>query len=281
MHATQLIPDYQLLQCLGGGPMTVVYSARHLVTDSACAVKTLREDWEDQPTAIKLIQREAQAGLEVRHPHLVRVREAHVAAPPYFLVMDLLPGESLRGRLRREYCLEVAEAIWIARQTAEAVASLHRADLLHGDVKPDNLRLVEAGSVVLIDLGFAHHPGENEPLLRKGYVLGTANYLAPELCDSRPEEDLSSDLFSLGITLFEMLTGKLPYPPGSLTQTFRRHRCDPAADICHIRSDLPDDLAQLVRDLLQRHPNKRPAIAEVVQQLIDLEIAALRWQRIA
>jgi eukaryotic-like serine/threonine-protein kinase len=281
MYPTQLIPDYQLLQCLGGGPMTVVYSAHHLLTDATCAVKMLREDWEDQPTAIQLIQREARAGMEVRHPHLVRVTEAHVALPPYFLVMDLLGGESLRGRLRREYCLEPAAAIWITRQTAEALSSLHRADLLHGDLKPDNLRLVEAGNVVLIDLGFAHHPGENEALLRKGYVLGTANYLAPELCDSRPEEALSSDLFSLGVTLFEMLTGKLPYPPGSLTQTFRRHRCDPPADIRQIRSDLPEDLAELVQDMLQRHPRKRPTIEQVVQRLIDLEIAALRWQRIA
>jgi eukaryotic-like serine/threonine-protein kinase len=211
----------------------------------------------------------------------VRVTEAHVMTPPYFLVMDLLPGESLRGRLQREYCLEPPEAIWIARQIAEAVASLHRAGLLHGDIKPDNVRLVDAGTAVLIDLGFAHRPGENEALLQKGYVLGTANYLAPELCDAHPEEDLSSDLFSLGITLFEMLTGKFPYPSGSLTQIFRRHRCDPPADLRQIRSDLPNDLVELVQDLLQRHPARRPGIGRVVQQLIELEIAALRWQRIA
>jgi eukaryotic-like serine/threonine-protein kinase len=281
METSQPISDYELLQCLGGGPMTVVYSARHVGTDSPCAVKTLREDWEDQATAIKLIQREARAGLQVRHPHLVHVTEAHVTAPPYFLVMDLLPGESLRGRLHRDYCLEPPEAILIARQTAEAIASLHRAGMLHGDIKPDNLRLVNAGTAVLIDLGFAHRPGENEDLLRQGYVLGTANYLAPELCDAHPEENLSCDLFSLGITLFEMLTGKFPYPPGSLTQTFRRHRCDPPADLRRIRSDLPDVLIELVHELLQRHPARRPPIGTVVQQLIDLEIAALRWQRSA
>ncbi len=281
MHTTQPIPDYQLLQCLGGGPMTVVYAARRLASDTSCAVKTLREDWEDLPTAINLIQREARAGLQVRHPHLVRVTEAHVLTPPYFLVMDLLGGESLRARLRREYCLEPPDAIWIARQTAEAIGGLHRAGMLHGDLKPDNVRLVDAGTAILIDLGFAHRPGENEPLLRKGYVLGTANYLAPELCDAHPEEDLSCDLFSLGVTLFEMLTGKLPYPAGSLTQIFRRHRCDPPADLRQVRSDLPHDLVELVNGLLQRHPAKRPGIGVVVQQLIDLEIAALRWQRSA
>jgi serine/threonine protein kinase len=271
------IPGYHLERCLGGGPMTVVYAARSADGDRPCAVKTLRPDWEDIPTAIYLLQREAMAGLEVRHPHLVRVSHVHVAFPPFFLVMDLLPGESLRLRLRRDYAVPATDAVWIIRQTAEALAGLHRANFLHGDVKPDNVRLTADGTAVLIDLGFAHRPGENEELLRKGYVLGTANYLAPELCDPTPGEDLRSDLFSLGVTLFEMLAGQLPYPPGSLTQTFRRHRCDPPLDIRRCVPDLPDELAELVSNLLERHPARRPTAAAVVKELVDLEIAALRW----
>ncbi|HXG12278.1 MAG TPA: serine/threonine-protein kinase, partial [Gemmataceae bacterium] len=225
------IPGYELHQPLGGGPLTCVYAARNCTTDTPCAVKVLREDWEDQTTAIKLMQREARAGLAVRHPHLVRFLDAHVTRPPYFLVMELLAGESLRRRLRRDYRLDLATTVWVARQTAEALAALHRAGFLHGDVKPDNIRLVDDGTAVLIDLGFAHRPGENVRLHRQGYVMGTANYLAPELCGFRAEADLSSDLFSLGVTIFEMLTGRLPYPPGSVQQTFRRHSCDPPADI--------------------------------------------------
>jgi len=281
MHAIPSIPGFQLLACLGGGPMTVVYSARDLETTQFRAVKTLRSDWEDLAVAVKLLQREARAGMEVRHPHLVRVLASHVLVPPYYFVMELLPGESLRSRMRRQYCLDPADTIWIVRQTAEAIAALHRAGLMHGDIKPDNLRLTDAGSVVLIDLGFARRPGENDCFLRKGYVLGTANYLAPELCDEHPEEDLSCDLFSLGITLFEMLTGQLPYPPGSLTQTFRRHRCDPPADSRQFRPDLPEELVDLLNSLLQRQPRDRPSIGAVVHRLIDLEIAAFRWARSA
>src|SRR5205823_13764394 len=156
-----------------------------------------RPTWQDQATAVKLLQREARAGLAIRHPHLVSLRYAHVTAPPYFLVMDLLPGESLRRRLRRDYRLDVPTAVWIARQTADAVAALHRAGFVHGDVKPDNVRLVDDGAAVLIDLGFAHRPGENQALLREGYLLGTANYLAPELCNLDADGDAASDLFSL------------------------------------------------------------------------------------
>jgi serine/threonine protein kinase len=225
---------------------------------------------------VKLLQREARAALAVQHPHLVALRDAHVITPPYFLVMDLLTGESLRGRLRRDYRLDVPTAVWIARQTADALAALHRAGFQHGDIKPDNIRLVTDGTARLIDLGFAHRPGENAAFLRAGYVLGTANYLAPELCAGREEADYSSDVFSLGVTLYEMLTGTLPYPAGSLGQTIRRHSCDPPKDIRRHVGTLPPELAALVERLLAHKPADRPLAAAVVQQLVALEIEGFR-----
>ena len=130
------------------------------------AVKVVREDWADPITAVKLLQREARAGLSVRHPHLVKIFDVHVTRPPYFLVMEMLPGESLRSRLRRDYRLDTATALWITRQSAEALAALHRVGFIHGDVKPENIRLVDDGTAVLIDFGFAHRPGE-KPLFSR------------------------------------------------------------------------------------------------------------------
>ncbi|MCS6849742.1 MAG: serine/threonine protein kinase [Gemmataceae bacterium] len=281
MRAIPRIPGYELVQCLGGGPLSWVFSARDLATDEPCAVKILRPDWPDQATAVKLLQREARVGLAVRHPHLVRFRQAHVTRPPYFLVMDLLEGESLRGRLRREYRLDLPTALWVARQTAEALAAMHRAGFVHGDVKPDNVRLVDDGTAILIDLGFAHRPGENALLLKKGYVLGTVDYLAPELCTPEASGGLESDLFSFGVMLFEMLAGQLPYPPGTVEETLRRHRDERPADIRRLVPGLPGSLAALVERLLARQPAERPRAAAVVQQLVALEIAALRRRRSA
>jgi serine/threonine protein kinase len=275
------IPGYELLQPLGGGPLTCVYAARDYQTDGPCAIKILRPEWDGQPTAIKLLQREARAGLTVRHPHLVCLLDAHVTRPPYYLVMELLAGESLRRRLRREYRLDLAAALWVARQTAEALTALHRAGFLHGDIKPDNIRLVEDGTAKLMDLGFAHRAGENAGLLREGYILGTANYLAPELCDMEPHEDESSDLFSLGVTLYEMLSGRQPYPPGPARLTMRRHRCDPPQDIRRHVPSLPAALVNLLERLLARRPKDRPRAAATVQQLVALEIAALRGRQVA
>src|SRR4051812_4327084 len=130
-HQAPRIAGYELHSCLGGGVLTSVYAARHIESDQACAVKMLRPDWVDQPVAIKLLQREARAGLSVRHPHLVELREAHVTRPPYYLVMEMLPGESLRRRLRRDYRLDVPSCLWICRQVADALGALHAKGFLH------------------------------------------------------------------------------------------------------------------------------------------------------
>jgi serine/threonine protein kinase len=281
MQPAPQIPGYELLQCLGGGPLTEVFSARDCRTDSLCAVKVLRPEWEHEPAGFKLIQREARAGLAVRHPRLVRLLFSSVTRAPYFLVMELLPGESLRRRLRRDYCLEPAAALWITRQAAEGLAALHRAGFVHGDVKPDNIRLVDDGTTKLIDLGFAHRPGENAALVKQGYFLGTAGYLAPELCTFERDAEPASDLFSLGATLFEMLAGRLPYPAGTTRQTLRRHRCDPPADIRRLVPGLPAEITQLLDDLLSRHPHERPRAPALVRRLISMEIAFLSRRRSA
>ena len=216
------------LRVIQFGKRVTVYSARACDTDFPCAVKVLRPDWDDQPVAVKLLQREARAAFSVNHPHLVRIFEAHVMTPPYFLVMEYLAGESLRRRMRRDYRLDSATSIWVVRQMAEALAALHRKNFIHGDIKPENIRLVDTGNALLLDLGFAHRPGENAALIEKGYVLGTVNYLAPELCGDEPRDDTRADIFSLGVTLFEMLTGQLPYaigPPARRALFARKRRC--------------------------------------------------------
>lgn len=281
MKSLPAIAGYEILTRLGGGPLTSVYAAREVGSDMPCAVKVLRTDWEDQPTAIKLLQREARACLAVQHPHLITLREAHVTRPPYYLVMDLLSGESLRRRLRRDYRLPVTEAIWITRQMADALAALHKAGFVHGDIKPDNIRLVEGGNAILLDLGFAHRPGENQAFVDQGYILGTVDYLAPEQCSPDQQDDLHSDLFSLGVTLFEMLTGQLPYPRGSVNETVKRHECDPPSDVRRYVRGLPAGLHDLLQGLLSRRPGERPTASEVVTELVSLEIALLRRRQVA
>jgi eukaryotic-like serine/threonine-protein kinase len=281
MIAVPIIPGYEILTCLGGGILTAVYSARAHDTDAACVVKLLRSDWQDQPLAVKLLQREARACLAVTHRHLVKLVDTHVLTSPHFLVMEMLPGESLRSRLKRDYSLNVQTALWIARQTAEALAALHKKGFMHGDVKPDNIRLIGDGNAILLDLGFAHQLGENASLMEAGYIMGTVDYLAPELCGPEPSDDARSDFFSLGMTLFEMLTGRLPYSQGSVVDTLHRHHHERPADIGSYIENVPAGLQDLLGRLLAPEPRRRPSAARLVQELIGLEIAALARRRVA
>jgi serine/threonine protein kinase len=275
MSSLSRITGYELVRPLGGGPLTQVFAARELESDEACVLKVLRPDWEDQTTAIKLLQREARALLAVKHPHLVRLIQAHVTTTPFYLVMEHLEGETLLARLRRSFRLDIAATIWLCRQIAEALTALHRSGFLHGDVKPDNVCLIKDGKAVLVDLGFAHRVGENAAFLRAGYVLGTANYLAPEVCRQESEGAETSDVFSLGVMLYEMLTGQLPYPPGSVDQIFRRHSCDPPDDIRRLLPELPVSLTKLIERMLARQPLQRPKASEVMGKLLRIEIDGL------
>jgi serine/threonine protein kinase len=266
---------------LGGGVITTVYAGRACDTDVPCAVKLLRDDWQDQPVAIKLLQREARACFAVQHPHLVRLLDAHVMTPPYLLVMEFLAGESLRQRMRRDYTVELPHALWIARQMAEALQALHRKGFIHGDVKPENIRLVNAGKAILVDLGFTHRPGENAPFLEKGYVLGTVNYLAPELCGVRPKDDARADIYSLGVTLFEMLTGQLPYPLGDAIATMHCHRTQEPRLLTDYLPEAPSDVTELIDRMLSRDPADRPHVGRLLRDLVQCEIASLGQRRAA
>src|SRR4029079_11839461 len=135
-------------------------------------------------------------------------------------------------------------------------------------------RLVDVGKAVLLDLGFTHRPGENASFLEKGYVLGTVNYLAPELCGQEPEDNPRADIYSLGTTLFEMLTGQLPYPAGTPLETMHRHRTEAPPLLSDYLPDAPKALVQLVGRMLASLPGDRPRADRLVQDLIQYEIAS-------
>jgi serine/threonine protein kinase len=265
------LPGYVLGSRLGGGPTCDVYSAADDRGLFEWAVKVLRDDAARDFTNVQLLRREARAGLAVRHPHLVRVvRAVTDGEPPLHVVMRRVSGRSLRAVLKSTEWLGFRLAGSVARQVAGALAALHAAGYVHGDVKPENIHLGPDRTATLLDLGFARRPGEDAGLLGSGFVLGTANYVAPELCD-RPETDSpAADVFSLGVTLFELLTGELPYPDGGVEETMVRHRDVQAESLRQWRGAWPDGLAGLADRMLSRHPDERPTAARVGRELNKL-----------
>ena len=275
-HGTAgVVGPWRLVRLLGEGTYTQVHLAQPDDDHQAVyAVKTLRPARANDPLALKLLAREAYVGLKVSHPHVVSVLSAHVNEPPYYLVMPYLPGGTLRDRLDRERELPVGIALWIARQTAQGLLALHSAGYLHGDVKPANIFLSPEGHATLIDLGFAQSPRDATTDVPRS-IKGTINYLAPEAMLSSTSVDARSDFYSLGVTLFEMLSGNRPFA-GDAAEVARQHRQAIPPDLREVSRGVPATVAEFVARLLAKQPIRRPASAhELVDHLLRLEIATL------
>jgi serine/threonine-protein kinase len=236
-------------------------------------LKVLRKEWWHDSSAIEMQRRAAWVGRKVSHPNLLPVLFASVDQPPFYTVSPRLEGRTLTRILDHERRLPLAFALWVARQVAEALEALHStARMIHSDVKPANIIVAQDGHATLIDLGFVHQPGEGRHWSMRP-VFGTLNYLAPEALTSALGASPQSDLYSLGASLYEMLTGGVPFTGRDAEHLIRQHR--EAKPICvrNRRPDMPKAVGSLVHRLLAKDPLRRPeSTAAVVAELVRLEI---------
>ena len=231
------IRQWELVELVAIGSLARIYRRRLAGSPShspaGYAVKMLRPAWQKRREAIRLLQREAYVGQSVAHPHLVPVLSAAVVDPPRLLVMPWLEGASLQARLAAGETLDVPRTLWIARQIAEALAALHEAGWMHGDVTPGNILVSPSGHATLIDLSFAR-PGADFGSVVDRPIMGTCNYLAPEYLTSALRPDIRSDIYSLGVVLFEALAGRVPFAAESLVELAARHRQPATADLARL-----------------------------------------------
>jgi eukaryotic-like serine/threonine-protein kinase len=265
------IDGFILGKILGSGPTSTVYAATESRGNNesgrVLAIKILHPNFRDDETHQELIRREAFAGKSIRHRNVVRV----LAAGEFHIVMELLNGVSLRSELDRHGRIHHEAVVGILRQTALALNTIHSSGFVHGDVKPDNLHLCDSRTIKLLDLGFTHRPGEIETLLGEGNVLGTANYIAPELCIPTADDGPYNDVFSLGVSAYEMLTGTLPYPEGDVEQTMIRHRDDEPMLLSRWRGPWSPTLSRLIDSMMVREPRERPTATRIARELTSME----------
>lgn len=266
---------------MGEGTFTRVYRARYADTPDpsrgAYAIKVLRQRWHDSAAAITRLRREAMVGRCVANRHVISVLTAHVHQPPYYVVMPCLDDRPAAALLAAQRRIQLLPALWIARQIAEALDALHTSGYLHGDVKPGNLFISPAGHVTLIDLGCARRL-DDDPALDDHTLAGTPAYLAPEVLAGM-RADARSDLYSLGVTLFEMLAGRLPWDETDVAALVARKRAGSLPSVRAFAPQVPSDMAHLLSRLTAGEPLRRPLTArEVVHSLVKLEIATLAQQ---
>ena len=271
------VEGWELLELAASGTFTDVFRARpadrKAELPAAHAVKVLKQRWLDRPEIVALLHREAEVAGCVRHPHLISVLSANTTVQPAFVVTPWLPGETLRHRLQAPRPIDIPVALWYARQAAEALDALQQAGWRHGDVKPSNLIVSPEGHVTLLDLGFAQPLGAEDTAVDRP-VMGSFQYMAPELFTSRLAADSRSDFYSLGAVLFQMLTGDVPFAGRTMEDMVVAHRSGQPSDLRRLVPALPAGVTRLVRELLAKNPARRPARAtEIVERLATLEIA--------
>ncbi|MBI4558868.1 MAG: serine/threonine protein kinase [Candidatus Hydrogenedentes bacterium] len=204
------VGNYRIVEELGHGGMGVVYKARDIELDRLVALKVLPSHLSQEETFIKRFVREARACAGLNHPNIVTIYRVGTHEGLYYIAMEYVEGETLFSIIHKGGKLGVRTALEIIRQAADALAAAHAQNIVHRDIKPHNIMINSAGRVKIMDFGLARaHLGETK-LTASNALLGTPHYMAPEQFMSAAV-DARADLYSLGVTLFEMLTGKLPF----------------------------------------------------------------------
>jgi serine/threonine-protein kinase len=259
---------YHVLSILGQGGMGTVYRVRDRELDEEVALKVLLEHAFGAGTeAVEVLKQETRLARSITHPNVVRVFDLGESEGTYFLTMEYVPGTTLTELLDRRGPLDLAPGLQIAKQICRGLAAVHKAGVIHGDLKPRNVMVMASGVVKLMDFGVARGTRLGEK--QEGLVGGSLHYMSPEQARGA-ELDPQSDLYSAGVTFYEMFTGRRPFESDDRAELRRIHLYEEPPDPRTKRSGMPDLLAQVILACLEKSRVKRPPTAS------DLERALLR-----
>jgi hypothetical protein len=268
---------YRVLRVLGTGGMGVVFAAEDERLQRAVALKVMRDEVAVNAEHRERFLREARACAAVEHDNILGIYQVGEQNGVLFLAMPLLRGQTLQARVNRDGRLPLAEILRIGRETAVGLAAAHESGLIHRDIKPQNLWL-EAGSgrVKILDFGLVRREREDVRLTKAGYILGTPAFMSPEQASGQPI-DGRGDLYSLGVVLYWLCSGRLPFPQEGLIEVLSAVATEPPPPLGQLNPELPPALVDLVMRLLAKRPDERPASGGAVVQAIQaIEQGAVR-----
>ena len=269
LTGTVLNGRYRLESKLGSGGMSTVYLARDETLERWVAAKVLHREISDQPDQIERFRREARAVAQVSHPNVVAVIDAGEDGGRPYIVFEYCDGETLKDRIDRQGGLPLDEAAAYAIEVGRGLAAAHARRLVHRDVKPQNVLIDSEGRAKVTDFGIAREL-EQDGLTKTGRVLGTTDYVSPEQAMGK-QVDARSDIYSLGILLYEMLTGEVPFKADNLVGVAMKHVNEKIPDVQKRRRDVSSALAAVVEKATEKKPEKR--YQDLNAMLADLESA--------
>lgn len=275
VEGTTLAGKYRIARMLGAGGMCLVYEAEHIHLRQAVALKVLKPELARDPTAVARFAQEAQAAAQLRSPNVARVYDVDKLpdGQPY-ITMELLVGHDLGTELQRRYALPMELAVDYVRQAANGISEAHALGIVHRDLKPENLFLTELGEMTerrllkILDFGIAKNVAEgSRKLTAPDAVFGTVDYMSPEQIRSASTVDHRTDIWSLGVILFELLTGRTPYS-GDARSVIAQIVSDPVVPPSRLVPTLPPGLVAVVMKALAKDPDARFQSADELRRAL-------------
>src|SRR4051794_26415975 len=262
---------YEIQRELAQGGMAEVYLARDQLLNRPVALKALFPEYAREPSFVERFRREAQAAANLNHPNIVAIYDWGQESGTYFIVMEYVEGESLRDLIRSEAPIEANTTAEIGAEIASALGFAHREGVVHRDVKPGNVLLTRNGTVKVTDFGIAR-AGASDGLTQTGSVMGTATYFSPEQAQGQ-SVDGRSDVYSLGIVLYEMVTGVAPFSGDSPVAVAYKHVQEEPTPPSQRNPDVPPDLENIILTAMAKDADLRYQTAD------DLRADLLRFRR--
>jgi serine/threonine-protein kinase len=246
---------YEVEELVGHGGMSSVYKARDALLERHVALKILHEQYSADDGFVERFKREARSVAQLQHPNIVTVIDRGEENGRQFIVFEYIEGENLKEHVVRNGRLDVREALEIALEVARGLAFAHDQGLVHRDVKPQNILLNGDGRAKVTDFGIARTV-DVDGMTQTGTVLGTSNYIAPEQASGN-RVDAHSDVYALGVVLYELLAGEVPFPGESFVAVAMKHVHEPAPNLLDVRGDVPLRVAAAVDRALEKDPEQR------------------------
>ncbi|HEY8449759.1 MAG TPA: Stk1 family PASTA domain-containing Ser/Thr kinase, partial [Bacillota bacterium] len=260
MIGRRLSGRYEIRQLMGEGGMAVVYQAVDTLLDRRVAVKLLRPEFSHDEDFIRRFRREARAAAQLSHPNIVQVYDVGQDNGLDYIVMECVAGRTLEQKIRAEGALPVAEAVDLARQVLEALRHAHEHGVIHRDIKPQNILLTTTGQVKVTDFGIARAVGA-ATLAKTDTIMGSAHYISPEQARGR-HTGVQSDLYSLGVVLFEMLTGTRPFDGETAVTVAVKHLQEEIPSPRALNPEIPPTLECIIFKALSKEVSRRYACAD-------------------
>ncbi|NLW71487.1 MAG: serine/threonine protein kinase [Chloroflexi bacterium] len=265
---TVLNDRYQLQQTLGTGGMALVYKAKDLMLERHVAVKVLREDFSQDVAFRERFRQEAKAAANLSHPNIVTVHDFGLDQGHLFIVMEYMSGQDLKTYIKQKERFSVAETLELMIQACQGVGYAHRAGLVHCDIKPHNMLVTPEGRLKVTDFGIARALSTISPEEHNDVVWGSPHYFSPEQASGLPPSP-ASDVYSLGVILYEMLTGRVPFVSSSSSELARMHREETPVSPRTYNTSIPSQLEEIILKVLSKEPAARYRTADQLGRLLQ------------